>query len=147
MDRYDIYSILITDMETVLAVSYFCSISLAIIIVFGVIGNILSLLVWSVGKQCRIMSCGYYFRLLAIADIFNLLISGIAMLLEISPAYIILYDYNNFFCKFVPFSAHFGVQWSSWITVSVTIERTVSITSPMKFYHSKSKNMHMVPFA
>lgn len=126
-------------MEIATAVSIVCSVSLGIIIFCGVIGNILSIVIWSTGRRCKKMSCGHYFKLIAIADIYSLIVSGIPMLLEISPAKIIIYDYHIFLCRFIPFSGHFGVQLSSWTTVCVTIERTLGICSPVRCQNNTTK--------
>jgi hypothetical protein len=127
-------------MDVTMTISYTCSIALGIIIVLGVVGNILSFIIWSTGSRCSGMSCAHYFRLLALADLYCLVICGIVVMLEISPADIALYNLSNFLCKFYPFSAHFGVQMSSWMVVGVTVERTLSIRYPMKFIHSRSKH-------
>jgi hypothetical protein len=134
-------------MELTIAVAYACAVALGIIIVCGVVGNTLSFLIWSTGRRCKTMSCGNYFKLIALADIYNLLVSGIPMLLEISPAQIIIYDHYNFLCKFIPFSGHFGVQLSSWTTVCVTIERTLSICNPLQYHNKNPKRRAYSLFA
>ena len=99
---------------------------LTLIICFGMVGNIISFLVWTKGKRCRSLPGGIYLRALAIADSIVLCVSATdrtaGLLFEVRPR-----NLNNVLCKFETTTFHFGMIVSTWIVVCFTAERTVAV--------------------
>ena len=99
---------------------------LALIICFGMVGNIISFLVWTKGKRCRNLPGGIYLRALAIADSVVLCVSAAdraaGLLFEVRPR-----NLNNILCKFETTMFHFGIIVSTWIVVCFTAERTIAV--------------------
>ena len=100
------------------------------IIVFGFIGNILSLLVWVKIRRCR-TSTACFLACLAIADL-AALFTGV----NIWMAYVVNTDLrftSRFSCKFFVY-LDFAAQYASaWIIVLVTIERAIAACLPFKY--------------
>ena len=100
------------------------------IIVFGFIGNILSLLVWVKIRRCR-TSTACFLACLAIADLVALF-TGV----NIWMTYVVNTDLrftSRFSCKFIVY-LDFAAQYASaWIIVLVTIERAIAACLPFKY--------------
>ena len=105
----------------------FCSgLILFLIIIFGIVGNALSFVVWSKGRRCKKLPGGIYLRALAVSDTTALAIPAL------NEAINLVSQFNprtelGFFCKLEIVGRHFGLLVSSWIIVCFTIERTVVI--------------------
>lgn len=115
-----------------------------LVVVFGVIGNLLSLLVWIKGDKCSKISCSMYFRLLAATDLVVLIVScGFPFFYEYVtnipvsvleyPENHTLYDEFNYLVP-VLFFKRVGPQISPWLLTVITIERMLSLTFPFKFW-------------
>ena len=102
---------------------------LFIIIIFGIIGNALSFIVWTKGRRCKKLPGGIYLRALAVSDTTALLIpamnEAISLVTTFNPKHEI-----SFFCKLEIVGRHFGLLVSSWIIVYFTVERTIAIFRP-----------------
>ena len=96
------------------------------IIIFGIVGNILSFIVWTKGRRCKKLPGGIYLRTLAISDTTALLIpamnEAISQLTQFNPK-----QEYDFFCRVEIIGRHFGLLVSSWIIVTFTLERTIAI--------------------
>ncbi|CAF3226103.1 unnamed protein product [Rotaria sp. Silwood2] len=100
------------------------------IFVIGVIGNLLSVLVFS-RASLRHRSCAIYFLALAITDIASLFASFIDTVLP---------SYNNvsltikylFICKLNPLMVYFTTDLSNFLLAVASIDRAVSIQCPLK---------------
>ena len=96
------------------------------IIIFGIVGNILSFIVWSNGRRCKKLPGGIYLRTLAISDTTALLIpamnEAISLLTQFNPK-----QEYDFFCRVEIVGRHFGLLVGSWIIVTFTVERTIAI--------------------
>ncbi|XP_053406955.1 uncharacterized protein LOC123546023 [Mercenaria mercenaria] len=111
----------------------------------GVIGNILSLIIWNIGKRSSKMACSTYFKILAVSDILTI-ISGIVTL--ILPHFLDIMETN--------YCAVFGIvenillplapQLSAWIIVSISIDRMLSLCFPFRFQRQGSKRRAWVAF-
>ena len=108
----------------------FCSgLILFFIIIFGIVGNALSFIVWTKGRRCKKLPGGIYLRALAVSDTTALLIpamnEAISLLSSVNPKHEI-----SFICKLEIVGRHFGLLVSSWIIVFFTVERTIAIFRP-----------------
>jgi hypothetical protein len=100
------------------------------IFVIGVIGNLLSVFVFS-RPSLRRRSCSIYFLALAITDIASLCASFIDTVLP---------SYNNlsltikslFICKLNPLMVYFTTDLSNFLLAVASIDRAVSIQCPLK---------------
>lgn len=106
------------------------AVCLSPIILFGVLGNLFSLLVWVKGRR-RKTSTARYLSALAVADIIVLLTTALEFWLghtmHIDPR-----AHGTFPCKFFYFMAFFAPSLSAWILVAVTVERALSVWIPHK---------------
>ena len=107
--------------------------TLAVIISVGVVGNVISLVVFHRGKQSSSLAWSAYFKCLALADNFILLVLGMELLLVLSPANIYVRFHNEWLCKFFHCICYFGITTSTWIMVVMTVDRTLSLCFPLKF--------------
>ena len=107
--------------------------TLALIITFGVIGNVLSFIIFHYGKRCSAIASSAYFKCLAVADCFVLLVPCTELLLFLQPANIDMRPYSAFVCKLYVYSAFFWTTVSTWITVAITTDRTLTLCFPLKF--------------
>ena len=96
---------------------------------FGIVGNVLSFIVWTKGRRCKRLPGGIYLRALAVSD-------TIALCIPAANAAVGLLSGNypdkmtSFFCKLESMGRHFGLLVSSWIVVCFTLERTIAIFHP-----------------
>ncbi|CAF4687874.1 unnamed protein product, partial [Rotaria sp. Silwood2] len=98
------------------------------IFVIGVIGNLLSVLVFS-RPSLRHRSCAVYFLALAITDIASLCASFIDTVL---PSYnnVTLTTKSLFICKLNPLMVYFTTDLSNFLLAVASIDRAVSIQCP-----------------
>ena len=99
---------------------------LFLVIIFGIVGNVLSFIVWTKGHRCKKLPGGIYLRPLAISDTTALAIPAL------NAATNLVSQFNprtevDFLCKLEIFGRHYGFLVSSWIIVCFTLERTVAI--------------------
>ena len=102
---------------------------LSLIVCFGVIGNIISFLIWTKGRRCKKSSGGIYLRALDLSDTFVLLVCATDKATNLLSA-TRLSQLNTFFCKLHKTGWHFGLLVSTWIVVSFTVERTIILCRP-----------------
>jgi hypothetical protein len=100
------------------------------IFIIGVIGNFLSVLVFS-RPSLRHRSCAIYFLALAITDIASLSASFIDTVL---PSYnnVSLTIKSLFLCKLNPLMVYFTTDLSNFLLAVASIDRAVSIQCPLK---------------
>jgi hypothetical protein len=100
------------------------------IFVIGVIGNLLSVLVFS-RSSLRRRSCAVYFLALAITDIASLCASFIDTVL---PSYnnVSLTGKSLFICKLNPLMVYFTTDLSNFLLAVASIDRAVSIQCPQR---------------
>ena len=104
---------------------------LSVAICFGIIGNIISYLIWTRGTRCKKMQGGLYLQALAISDTIALCIPATHTAVD-NIFSVDLKLENAVFCKLENTGRHFGLLVSSWIIVCFTIERTVSLYKPYR---------------
>ena len=100
------------------------------IFVIGVIGNLLSVLVFS-RPSLRHRSCAIYFLALAITDIASLCASFIDTVL---PSYnnVSLTIKSTFICKLNPLLVYFTTDLSNFLLAFASLDRAVSIQCPLR---------------
>ena len=118
---------------------------LLLIIVLGIAGNGLSMLVWLKGRRCRNLPCAVFLRALAVSDTFALCIPALNEAVGLITGKYPHHHYN-FICKVEVVWRHFGLLVSSWIIVSFTLERTISIYRPtaQQFWHNNRNSIMLV---
>ena len=109
-----------------------CFVFLIVIITFGTIGNMGSLIIWTYGENSRSLACSTYFKLISASDICVLLTAGVFELLRFHPVRYFITEYSTFVCKTVTFGRLFTTQISTSLVVTITIERTRGIHFPLK---------------
>lgn len=114
-----------------------------VIIISGICGNILSSVVWCTGEKSKKSKCSIYFRFLAIIDLAVIFLPGALTYLAVSLK-INLMDLSKIFCMTYMFSGSFLMQVSAWITVALTIERTLCTVFPFKFSSGRSPRRTLV---
>ncbi|XP_060580824.1 growth hormone secretagogue receptor type 1-like [Ruditapes philippinarum] len=100
------------------------------VIIFGLTGNILSILAWSRGFH-RDTSTAALLTALAIIDTIVLTVPATERWFHRVIYFLIRTD-NNVTCKIWAFLSYFAPTSSSWIIVLVTAERFISIWFPMR---------------
>ena len=122
---------------------FLCGFILASMVCFGLIGNIISLITWKIGKRCKNFPGAMYLSALALSDSLVLCSAGFKYALELITN-VNIWDFNEFFCKLFHTLWHFLFLLSTWIVVSVTIERTIAICHPMKLNKRTNKTREIV---
>jgi hypothetical protein len=98
-----------------------------VIVLFGIVGNILSVIVF-LTTDLRKISTSIYLAVLGIIDTCFLLGSFVAWL-----QYFDIDIYSKyFFCKFFTFMSGFCSFLSNWIIAAFTIERFIAVVYPLK---------------
>ena len=114
------------------------AIGLSTVIVVGIVGNILSYVVYS-RKTFSKTSCGFYFRALSISDSVYLLI----MILEFMAAglEIDLRNYSDLSCKIIWFALYIPPTVSSWFEALVSFDRMINIVAPSKMMFLRTRKV------
>ncbi|MEW8547529.1 MAG: 7 transmembrane receptor [Candidatus Thiodiazotropha sp.] len=124
-----------------------CGLILSLMICFGVVGNSISFLTWMKGKRCRHLPGSTYLSALAVSDNLILCTSGVKYAIELLFT-INLWNLNEGACKLLHTTWHLFFLMSTWIVVSLTIERTIAVVQPLKraIRTSKKRELLMVLF-
>jgi len=107
---------------------------LILLIVVGVFGNIISFVVFLKGRRCSRNIFSLYFKALAIADLYVLISHGIPFALMIYDYSLNIFAIHDVMCKFAVLNYPVCFQVSAWITVAVTIDRTITINSSVRYH-------------
>lgn len=98
-----------------------------VLVVFGVIGNILSAIAFLITKLKKISSC-YYITALSVSDTIILIDAFLQWL-----SYIDINIYNqNYFCQVFAFASRSAYFTSIWLVVAFTVERFIAVLHPLK---------------
>ncbi|XP_064650083.1 cysteinyl leukotriene receptor 1-like [Lineus longissimus] len=100
-----------------------------ILVIFGVINNLLVLVVMSLPQYRKHVSC-LYLRALAVFDIINLL--GIGTVLTKNVMVAMIARYGDPFCAALSFCSYFSPNASSWVIIAITFTRFVAVMFPLK---------------
>ena len=115
--------------------------ALGVIIPCGLVANCLAIGVFVTSRLFRTVP-GLYFTCLALAD--NLTLIG-ELLLWLNtrtgdgPKLLSFMNTHDYLCKAIYVIRYSGRAWSSWITVSITIERFLCVTFPLKAHRWSSR--------
>lgn len=102
------------------------------ILISGTIGNAFSIVIWLKGEKSKSSKCAVYLLFLSISDLLIVVLPGFLTYLA-ETVYISLIDTNATVCEIYLISAYSLQQMSAWLTVVVTIERTLCVVFPFKF--------------
>jgi hypothetical protein len=106
------------------------TIILAIFLIFGLIGNILSAIIMY-RRSRRGLSSYFYLALLAIVDICVLYSGCLLFMLEITFGYL-PQSQGTFYCRLGSYIQHLFTYISAWLIVAVTFERFIVVRFPFQ---------------
>jgi growth hormone secretagogue receptor len=106
---------------------YIYAIVFPVIFIFGLIGNLLSSIVFSITKLNH-TSCGIYFLLLAIFDSLAL-IGGLHHCLTIGYHVPVP---NAMYCRARNFFLYMAMDMTSWMVVAISVDRYLKVKYPIK---------------
>jgi len=101
----------------------------------GVVLNVLVFCIWMFGPKSRSLCCATYFTANAVADFLLLMIRPIILERGIIPIY---WRKTDFACKLFWSLLNIILQVSTWLSATITVERALTIISPLVF---RSQNM------
>ena len=111
--------------------NFIMGIIVVIFIITGTAGNLVSFLTWTMGTKSQKFTGTMYLRVLALSD--TLVLYSSATEFAVFKLFKIhLRDMNDIPCKLYDALGHFGALMSTWIIVSLTIQRTVAYCLPRK---------------
>ncbi|XP_014771639.1 thyrotropin-releasing hormone receptor [Octopus bimaculoides] len=99
------------------------------LICFGIIGNILSIIIL-LRPRMRAMQVFVYLITLVSNDLVVLLSDAVPKVVFVLTG-IILYSEHIFLCKFLSYLSQTSVLYASWLTVLITSERMVCVSFPI----------------
>ncbi len=135
-EDYACYS-LTDDPQVILAHRIYLYTSLVFVVV-GLIGNTLSVLVFT-SKGMRTISSNFYLLMLAISDSFYLVSVFLAKLLttlrclHFTDTYADILNQSNALCKILHYLSDLFSDYSSMLILCFTIERVIAVYLPLKF--------------
>lgn len=119
------------DYQDLYCIRLVCIVILATEIVFGSIGNTLSIVVWHTGKKCSKAACAMYLKILTVTDICVLLVPALKFCLDLCN--VSLSHLHVILCKAFGFFELFWPQISAWTVVCLSVERMLSLCFPLQF--------------
>lgn len=108
-----------------------CGLILTLMVCFGLIGNTISFITWRKGPRCKTFPGSVYLCALAVSDNLILLTSGVKYVIELLFT-TNLWNLGIVPCKLFHTTWHLFFLVSTWIVVSLTIERTIAVRRPLK---------------
>ena len=108
-----------------------CGVIWFVIIIFGTIGNLVSLYIWSKGPRCRTLPGAVYFIALAASDTLVLCLTATYYAVDFTFD-VLLSDLSVFPCKLIFTTWHFTNLMSTYIVVCLTFESVVAICWPLQ---------------
>ena len=110
---------------------------------FGTAGNIISLITWRVGRRCKNFAGATYLTALALSDTCVLCTSGLKSSIELLFQ-INIWHLHEILCKLLHTTWHFFFLVSTWIIVSLTVERTIAVCQPLKTVSRSNKKREII---
>ena len=111
--------------------TFVLGVTLAVIIILGITGNVSSFLTWTKGRNCQNFPGTVFLRVLALSDTaimcFPAVQFSLIMMFELD-----LKNLHAVACKLYDALGHFCALLSSWLVVSVTVQRTIAVCAPLK---------------
>ena len=96
----------------------------------GVVLNVLVFCIWMFGPKSRSLCCATYFTANTVADFLLLMI--VPIILERGIIHI-HWRKTNFTCKLFWSLYYSSIQVSTWLSATITVERALTIISPLVF--------------
>ena len=123
--------------------NFILGVILHVIVILGIAGSITSFLTWTKGRRCSKFPGTTYLRALAISDSLVLCFSGLqfAILMTFN---IDLRDLSDVTCKLYDAMGHFCALVSTWLVVSMTLQRTIAVCAPLKSASWNSKRRETI---
>ena len=123
--------------------NFILGVILHVIVILGIAGSITSFLTWTKGRRCSKFPGTAYLRVLAISDSLVLCFSGLqfAILMTFN---IDLRDLSEVTCKLYDAMGHFCALVSTWLVVSMTLQRTIAVCAPLKSASWNSKRRETI---
>ena len=109
-----------------------------VFVLFGLIGNTLSVLVFS-SKPMRVISSNFFLLMLALSDSFYLISVFLAKLLatlrclHFKDTQADILNHSDILCKLLHFFSDLFSDYSSMLILCFTIERVIAVYVPLKF--------------
>lgn len=119
-----------------------------LIIVSGTFGNIISIIVWLKGRNSKNTKCAVYLRFLSCADLCVIFVAGFMTYMAESFKFSLI-DKSAVVCVVYVVLAYSLQQISAWLTVAVTIQRTLCVVFPFTFsgsFANSSKAAYVTVF-
>lgn len=110
-----------------------------LIIVLGTFGNIVAIMVWLTGETSKNSKCSVYLLFLSIADFCVVFLAG-TMTYMAESWKLSLIDMSSVVCITYVVIAYSLQQISAWLTVAVTIQRTLAVLFPFRFVGNVSNS-------
>ena len=117
-----------------------------LLIFFGFVGNIISMVTWSTGRRCKKSPGKLYLIALAVSDTWALCLPATELAVEILFG-IKISDVNPFLCTLEYYGLHFGLIISAWTIACFTVERTIAVALPLKWIRWRNKRRTIVLIA
>lgn len=109
----------------------FNTIILPIEIVVGCFANIIAFLIWQFGAKSKLLFCASYFAVAAVLDLLYLALPGVIYYLyQVDPT---TFPPSDGFCRLTYFAQFTLGQSGKWISVALTVERSLTILFPFVF--------------
>ena len=108
-----------------------CGSILALWICLGLVGNIISLITWRVGRRCRNLPGATFFTALSFSDTITLATAGLNYDIQLLFG-INLWDLNIVSCALLHTTWHLFFIVSTWIIVFLSIQRAMAVTQSLK---------------
>lgn len=113
------------------------------VIPFGILFNIIQIVIFS-RKKLISTNMAFYFILIALFDIFILILGLIYFLSFITNIKQAIIISSSLGCKLFSFLFRFLFQASSWLNLFVTLDRLILIAFKNRFPILKNKNLHYI---
>ena len=125
--------------------------TLFLVILLGSVGNILSFIVWTKGKECKTYPAAVYLSFLSISDTMVLLSTS-----YFAVRFVTKINFRQYFegmaCRLIPgihgLLIHFSMMMLSYIVVCLALERVFVVRWPLKaaIWTSKRKSITVLVF-
>lgn len=112
--------------------------SIPIVVLIGIIGNVLSFIIFS-RKKFKNTIFDTYFRYMTITDTLTMPYSMTVYL--ITRFELSIPDWNIFYCKYVVYLTFVSPSISAWLLVGISFDRMINIVFPFKFSIIKKKKL------
>ena len=126
--------------------TFFCFYFKLMVIGVGMLGNIMSIVVF-IKFRLSTGTVGQYLITLALADNLVLISELLIWMTQIPLEYLVI-DAYYWICRFTYYLKYAGRIWSACLTLVVTVERYLFVAHPLKKAHFQKHHIHriLIPF-